>query len=139
MYTKSSGLETLIARGKEGSLHQSEQPELNDKRATQSAILLFSASSYINWNLQQLSEESDQTTEFGGIPEVSLARPTRAIQCAMYYLVAYVERSKLVQSPLDFLNITKKYFESLEQEIVPAQGKFELYRILRAKSLQTGE
>lgn len=116
-YAKASGLDTLVARGKDGSLHQSEQPELNDKQATQCAILLFAASSYINWSLQQISEEGDHSIEFGGVPEVSLARPTRAIQCAMYYYVAYVERSNLVKTPLDFLNITRKYFEGLEQEI----------------------
>lgn len=117
-YEKASGLETLINRSKEGSLHLSEQPELNDKRATQCAILLFGASSYIAWNLESISDEGKSAIEFGGVPEVSLSVPTRAMQCAFYYYCGYVERSNTVNTPSDFVHITKLYFEGLMNEIL---------------------
>lgn len=119
LFEKSSGLETLLHRNKEGSLHQSEQPEFHDKMETQSAVLLFTAAYYIVWKLSdhRSEEVSSINIEFGGIPEVKLNRPSRAINCALYYYCAYLERSNTVRSELELVKMTLLYFERLTEEI----------------------
>ncbi len=119
LYEKASGLETLSNRNKQGSLHQSEMPEFHDKLEVQAAILVFTASYYIVWNLNNYRPEevSAINIEFGGIPEVTFSRPTRAIQCTLYYYCAYLERSNTVNSDLELQKITLLYFERMIEEI----------------------
>ncbi len=119
LYADASGLELLQQKNKNGSLHQSELPEFHDKSQTQSAILLFSAASYINHTLKDFMAEtvSSVSIDFAGIPEVSLTRPSKAIQCSLYYYGAYVERSGIVTSDLNFLKLTLLYFERITEEI----------------------
>ena len=119
LYKKASGLETLSGRNKEGSLHLSEHPEFHDKLETQSAIYIFCAASYIIWRLKDY--RSDETAsvniEFGGIPEITIAKPTRSVQCMLYYYAAYLERSGVIQNELEMLKLTSLYFERVIEEV----------------------
>lgn len=119
LYEKSSGLESLLFRNKDGSLHQSEQPEFHDKMEAQSAVMLYTAAYYIVWKLSEHRPEevSSINIEFGGIPEVKLSRPTRAANCALYYYCAYLERSNAVRTELEMVKMTLLYFERLIEEI----------------------
>jgi hypothetical protein len=119
LYSDASGLELLQQKNTNGSLHQSELPEFHDKSQTQSAILIYSAASYIIYALQDyLAEEvSSIQIDFGGIPQISLTRPSKAIQCTLYYYAAYLERSGIVNSDLHLLKITLLYFERVIEEI----------------------
>ena len=118
-YARASGLELLIQKNKDGSLHQSEMPEFHDKWQTQSAVLLMSASNYVLYALRdhRAEEISSINIDFSGIPEVNLNRPTKALQCALYYYAAYLERSGIVNDDLQFLKITQQYFERLTEEL----------------------
>lgn len=120
LFEKSSGLESLMQKNKAGNLHQKELPEFHDKLQTQSAVLLFSAASYINFILKEhRTEEADSVQiDFGGIPEVSLTRPSKAMQCSLYYLCAYYERSGIVKNDIQLLKMTRLYFERLQEEIM---------------------
>ncbi|NNC94436.1 MAG: AAA family ATPase [Chitinophagales bacterium] len=119
LYKKSSGLETLVKRNKEGSLHQSEQPEFHDKLETQSAIYLFTSAYYIVWRLNDYrsDEVSSINIEFGGVPEISVSRPSNSVQCMLYYYGAYLERSGSINNELEMLKITQVYFERMIEEI----------------------
>jgi len=120
LYAEASGLELLQQKNKIGNLHQSELPEFHDKSQTQSAVLIFSAASYIKYALQDYmaDEVSSIQIDFGGIPQISLTRPSKAIQCTLYYYAAYLERSGIVTTDLHFLKITLLYFERVIEEIL---------------------
>ncbi len=120
LYGDASGLELLHQKNKNGSLHQSELPEFHDKSQTQSAILLFAASTFIQYALADYrsDEVSSIQIDFAGIPEVSLTRPSKAIQCSMYYYAAYLERSGVVVSDLHFVKLTLLYFERIMEEVI---------------------
>jgi hypothetical protein len=119
LYAHSSGLELLQQKNSGGTLHQSELPEFHDKSQTQSAVLLFVAASFIEYSLKDVrsQEVSSLQIDFGGIPQVSLSRPSKAIRCSLYYYAAYLERSGIVTSDLYLLKITQIYFERLIAEL----------------------
>ncbi|NNJ55092.1 MAG: AAA family ATPase [Bacteroidia bacterium] len=119
LYSEASGLELLQQKNTNGDLHQSELPEFHDKSQTQSAILVYSASSYILYALSDFmaDEVASIQMDFNGIPQISLTRPSKAIQCTMYYYAAYLERSGVVNTDLHFLKITLLYFERVIEEI----------------------
>jgi hypothetical protein len=120
LFERSSGLELLQQKNNDGSLHQSEMPAFHDKLQTSSAIVLFVASYYITYFLNNVrsDEHSSINIDFGGIPEVKLSRPSQAMQCAMYYYAAYLERSGVVKSDLELLKITLLFFERLMEEVL---------------------
>jgi hypothetical protein len=120
LYEKSSGLEQLLERNKNHSIHQSELPEFHDKTQTQAAVLLFVASNYIIYLLKQhRSEEASAINiDFGGIPEVNINRPSQAINSSLYYYAAYIERSKVINNELELLKLTSLYFNRLTDEII---------------------
>lgn len=119
LYEKTSGLEQLLERNKNHSIHQSELPEFHEKTQTQAAILLFVASNYITYLLAQhrAEEVSAINIDFGGIPEVNINRPSQAMNSSLYYYAAYLERSKAVNNELEFLKLTGLYFKKLSEEI----------------------
>ncbi|MBK9286847.1 MAG: AAA family ATPase [Flavobacteriales bacterium] len=119
LFERSSGLELLQQKNNDGSLHQSEMPTFHDKLQTSSAIQLFVAANYITHYLNNVrgDEHSSINIDFGGIPEVRLTRPSQAVQCAIYYYAAYLERSGVVKTDLELLKITLLYFERLKEEI----------------------
>ncbi|MBX2846442.1 MAG: ATP-binding protein [Saprospiraceae bacterium] len=123
-FEKSSGLDVLLQRNKDGALHQSELPEFHDKLSTQSAVLLFVAAYYIVYKLNNY--ETDVVTsiniDFGGIPELKLSRPSSAISNALYYYGAYIERSNTVNNDMELVKMTLLYFEALLEEIQMRKG-----------------
>jgi len=127
LFERSSGLELLQQKNNDGSLHQSEIPAFHDKLQTASAIQLFVASYYITYFLSNVhaDEHASINIDFGGIPEVKLSRPSQAVQCAMYYYAAYLERSGVVKTDLELLKITLLYFERLKEEILMRKGSLK--------------
>lgn len=119
LYEKASGLEQLLERNKNQSIHQSELPDFHEKSQTQSAILTYVASNYITYLLSQhRSEESSSINiDFGGIPEINISRPSQAISCSLYYYGAYFERSGVVSNDLELLKLTSLYFNRLSEEM----------------------
>ncbi|MCB9240127.1 MAG: AAA family ATPase [Flavobacteriales bacterium] len=119
LYATSSGLELLQQKNQDGSLHQSELPEFHDKSQTQSAILLFAASSYIVHRVGNIfpDEQSSIQIDFNGIPEIVLNRPSRTIQSSLYYYAAYLERTGIVTSDFHLLKMTSLYFDRCVQEV----------------------
>ncbi|MBI1306881.1 MAG: AAA family ATPase [Bacteroidetes bacterium] len=119
LYGTSSGLELLQQKNKDGNLYQSDLPEFHDKSQTQSAILIYTAASYIAFKVKSIQEDEQSSIniDFSGIPEVSLTRPSKAIQCSLYYYAAYLERSGIINTDLHLLRITSLYFERLAEEI----------------------
>jgi len=126
-FQKSSGLETLLNRNKDGSMHQSELPEFHGKRETESLILLHVAAYYIVWKLNDYESEavSAINIDFGGIPEVKYSRPSKAISNALYYYGAYIERSNVVNSELELVKMTLLYFERLLEEIAMRKASLQ--------------
>ncbi|MBO6515200.1 MAG: AAA family ATPase [Bacteroidia bacterium] len=120
LYSEASGLELLQQKNQNGSLHQSELPEFHDKSQTQSAVLLFGSASYIKFALQDYlaDQVSSIQIDFGGIPQLSLTRPSKAIQCSLYYFGAYLERSGVVTSDLHLVKLTLLYFERVIEEVL---------------------
>jgi len=127
LFERSSGLELLQQKNNDGSLHQSEIPAFHDKLQTASAIQLFVASYYITYFLSNVhaDEHASINIDFGGIPEVKLSRPSQAVQCAMYYYAAYLERSGVVKTDLELLKITLLYFERLKEEVLMRKGSLK--------------
>lgn len=127
LFERSSGLELLQQKNNDGSLHQSEMPAFHDKLQTASAITLFVASYYITRQLNDVrtDEHASINIDFGGIPEVKLSRPSQAVQCAIYYYAAYLERSGVVNNDLEFLKITLLYFQRLMEEILQRKGSLK--------------
>ncbi len=119
LYEQSSRLESLIHRNKEGSLHRSETPEFHEKMETKAAVLIFTMAYYIVWEINQHREDevSSINIDFGGIPEIKINRPSSATRCSLYYYAAYLERSGVVKTDLEFIKITLQYFERLVEEI----------------------
>lgn len=120
LYEKSSGLEQLLERNKNQSLHQSELPEFHDKTQTQAAILLFTAANYMTYILSQhrAEEVSAINIDFGGVPEVNINRPTQAMNSSLYYFAAYMERSKVINNELELLKLASLYFSRLSDEVI---------------------
>jgi hypothetical protein len=100
-------------------MHQSELPSFHEKLQTQSAVLLFTAARYVLYQISNhRADEADAIRfDFGGIPELSLSRPSKAIQCSLYYYCAYIERSGLVNKDIELLKMTLLYFERLTEEV----------------------
>lgn len=127
LFSKSSGLDSLHQKNQTGRMHQSELPEFHDKLETQSAIILFVASSYISYEIATMDVHGldSISLEFGGIPEVSLTRPTSSIRCSLYYYAAYLERSGVVKNDYHLAKITQQYFERLLDEITVRKNAFK--------------
>ncbi len=124
LYEKSSGLDALMQRNKDGSLHQSELPEFHDKLSVQSLILLFVASYYIEYRLNDYEMDSVSAIQidFGGVPELLYSRPSKAISNALYYYGAYLERSGAVNNDLEMVKMTLLYFQGVIDEIQLRKG-----------------
>ena len=127
LYSKSSGLDLLMQKNSTGNLHQSEMPEFHDKSHTQSAVFLFTAASYITYQIENylLQDVSSINIEFSGIPEVVLSRPSKSLQSILYYYCAYLERSGIVNNDLSLIKITELYFSRLIDEIILRKDSFK--------------
>lgn len=129
-YTKFSGLDQLIEQNSRGSLSEHQKTEFRSKYHTASAITIFAGAYYILWELLQYKQEELNAVkmEISVIPELSLQDPVRALDCMMFYYAAYIERSGLVRTDIDFVKLTILYFQAIVDEI-----------IIRTKSLEYTE
>jgi len=119
LYSKFSGLETLISLNTRGALSETQKTEFREKYETASAIAIFSTAYYMVWELSRYSSEeiSSVTMDFRGIPEMNLTAPLRAFDCMIYYYAAYLKKSGLVHVETDFLKMTLLYFQGIIDEI----------------------
>lgn len=129
-YTKFSGLDQLILTNSKGGLAEGQKTEFRSKYNTASAVTLFCTAAYMVWKLSgyKAEEVSSLQVDFPGIPEMTLQDPVRAIDCAVYYYAAYLEKSGTVRTDIDFVKMSLLYFRSLAEELK-----------LRAASLQHAE
>lgn len=119
-YTKFSGLGELIEQNSRGGLSDGQKTEFRSKYYTASAITIFVGAYYILWDLLQYKSEQVGAVKmegFSGIPELTLQDPVRALDCMMFYYAAYIERSGLVRTDLDFVKLSILYFEAIVNEI----------------------
>lgn len=119
LYTKHSGLQTLIDLNARGGLSDAQKTEFRAKYETASAVTVFSCAYYVRWSLANYRPEEVSSINmlFTGIPEVHLLNPVRALDCLVYYYAAYLEKSGVVNTDLDFVKMTLLYFESAIDEI----------------------
>jgi hypothetical protein len=119
LYTTASGLQTLVDLNARGGMSDEQKTEFRAKYETASAIAVFCAACHVRWALgdYMAQEVSGVTMEAPPIPEVHLLNPVRALDCAVYYYAAALDKSGLVHSPADFVKMTLLYFEALAEEI----------------------
>ena len=119
LYTKFSGLESLISLNARGGLSGSQKTEFREKYRTVSAVGVFAAAYYVVWEISKYRTEevSGASILFEGIPEMDLTAPVRAFDCMTYYCAAYLEKSGAVHTELDFIKMTLLYFEGIIEGI----------------------
>lgn len=118
-YTKSSGLEHLIEQNKRGALTEAQKTEFRAKYHSASAVTVFVVAYYVTWELSDYKSEevADIAMDFAGLPELALPNPVQALECLLYYYGAYVDKSGVVKSNLDFLKLTLLYFRAVIDEV----------------------
>jgi len=111
-YTRFSGLDQLIALNSRGGLSDTQKAEFRGKYNTASAVAAFVTAYYVVWDLSQYKTEETAalSLEFGGLPELSLQDPVRALDCLIFYYGSYLERSGVVRTDLDFLKLYAALF-----------------------------
>lgn len=128
LYAKSSGLEVLVQQNKPGiGLSDTQQTEFRAKQVTTAAVAVFTIAQFITWQLDQYkaSEVGTINIDFAGIPELALRNPIEATGCMLYYYAAYIEKSGVVHTPLDFVKMTLLYFHGIIDEIKLRQGSLQ--------------
>lgn len=126
VYTKASGLDNLARLNGENRLEGEHKPRFRDMTFTAAAIAAFGTAYYVTWELERYKtqELSSVRMEFKGIPELSLQDPIRAIQCLTYYYGAYLGKSGIVKTPLDFIKLSQLYFQAVLDEIKMQEKSF---------------
>jgi hypothetical protein len=117
LYAKASGLDVLTDHNKRGIMEQTHKVEFREKQTTATAIMLFVTSYYVAWELSKLSDDESKV-EINGLPEVNLNNHVEGVNCMMYYFGVYIQRQELVQTPADFVRVTRLYFRAVVDEIV---------------------
>lgn len=120
-YNRSSGLEHLIALNTRpgGRVPESQEAEFHAKQRTASAILLFSLASYVFWKLSQYKYEEVHkiNVRFNGVPDMDVSMPMRSLNCVLFYLSWYCEKSGTVNTELEMLKLVSLYFESVLEDL----------------------
>ncbi len=119
LYTKFSGLDQLVAQNSKGALAEMQKVEFRNKYQTASAVALFSAAYYLLWELSQYRRDdiTQVPMDLSGIPEVFLQDPVRSLECFVFYLAAFVQKSGSVKSELDFVKAALLYAQATTEEI----------------------
>jgi hypothetical protein len=127
LYGKASNLETLIEQNQRGGLADPQKAEFRAKYQTAAAIALFTLAYTIAWELASYKAEETASVpvELGPLPEVTLRSPVEAIDCALYYYGAFLERSGAVNDDLQLLKATSLYFRAVLDEIKLREGSLE--------------
>lgn len=129
LYTKSSGLDLLIEQNSRSraQLEGNQPVEFRGKYTVAAAISVFACASYIVWDLSRfkMEEVGSIALDFGGIPEIALRSPVDAYSCMCYYYAAYLKKSGVVHTGLDFVKLTLLYFRAMADEIKMREGSFQ--------------
>ncbi len=138
LYTVASGLQTLIDLNARGGLSDQQKTEFRAKYETASAITVFCAAYYIRWALSDYKPEElgGINMQFGGIPELHLLNPVRALDCVVYYYAATIEKGGVVTTPLDFVKLTQLYFEAVVDEVKLREASFRQVEPFTTRSYQ---
>lgn len=125
LYTESSGLDRLIENNQRGGLAEAQKAEFREKYTMASVISIFVTSYYVTSELADYKAEelSNIQLDFQGVPEVSLQNPLRALQCLLFYYGMYID-SSLIKTDLDFLKMTRLYFQAVLDEIKLREASF---------------
>jgi len=127
LYGKASNLETLIEQNQRGGLADPEKAEFRAKYQTAAAIALFSLAYSVAWELAsyKAEETANVTLEVGPPPETTLRSPVEAVDCALFYYGAFLERSGAVTGDAELLKATSLYFRAVLDEIKLREGSLE--------------
>src|SRR5262249_42197559 len=130
LYAKASNLEALIEQNQRGGLADAQKAEFRAKYQTASAVALFALAYHVAWEMARWKTDltANVSLEFGGLPELTLRSPVEAMDCALWYYGAFVEKSGVVNTDLDLLKLTALYFRAVLDELK-----------LREESLQYAE
>lgn len=136
LYTKFSGLESLAALNAKRGLSESQKTEFREKYRTASAVGVFASAYHVVWEICKYRTEdvSSVTIRFEGVPEMNLTSPVRAFDCMIYYCAAYLEKSGVVHTELDFIKMTLLYFEGIIDEIKNRETSFKYCETFTEKS-----
>ncbi len=136
LYTKFSGLEGLMALNRDRGLSEGQKTEFRQKYRTAAAMAIFSAAYYVVWKLSEYRSEDVNAVnmKFRGIPEMTLTAPVRAFDCMVFYYVAYLERSGVVHTDLEFIKMTLLYFQGIIDEIKNREASLQHTEIFVSKS-----
>ena len=126
LYTKHSGLESLMHLNERGGLAGEHLTEFREKYRTAAAVALFTSAYYVLHEMINYRAEDVAGVEltFGGIPEVTFHSPVHAVNCMLYYYAAYLEKSGEVRSELDLLKMTVLFFQGIVDEVKQREGSF---------------
>lgn len=118
-YARASGLDNLISLNSSRSLPITQEAEYHSRLRTASAVLLFSSSNYIKWELSGFEPEkvSPLSVEFKGLPEIDLSNPIVSMNCQLFYMSWYIEQSGVVGSEYQMVKFLLVYCEALLAEI----------------------
>lgn len=118
LYGRAANMDTLMEQNNKGLLTDGQKTEFRSKHQTASAILLFVLAYYVVAELEkQTGDMENVSVEFRGIPEMTLLNPLSALQCALYYYGAYLEKSKSVATEKEFVKMTLLYFRGILDEL----------------------
>ncbi len=135
-FDKASGLDNLVEMNRRGGLSEAQKTEFKRKYETSAAVATFVSAYYIVWELAtyRAEEVSNLNFEFFGIPESSYLNPARAIECMLFYYTAYLEKSGLVHSDLDFIKMTLVYFHGVIDEVRQRQGSLNYLELFTSRA-----
>jgi hypothetical protein len=127
LYAKASNLETLIEQNQRGGLADVQKGEFRAKYQTAAAIALFSLAYSVAWELAsyKAEETANLTIDLGPLPEVTLRSPVEAVDCALYYYGAFLEKSGAVHGDLELVKATSLYFRAVLDELALRTGSLE--------------
>ena len=127
LYAKASNLETLIEQNQRGGLADAQKAEFRSKYQTAAAIALFSLAYSVAWELAsyKAEETANLQIDLGPLPEVTLRSPVEAIDCALYYYGAFLEKSGAVHGDLELVKATSLYFRTVLDELALRTGSLE--------------
>ena len=126
LYTRASNLDSLIDQNGKGLLSGNALSEFRAKYQTASAISIFVLAYHVVHELQgyKIEQVGKAKTEYTGIPEVNLRGPVDAINCALFYFAAYLEKTD-VKTPYEFVRMALEYFKGIIDELELKSKSFE--------------
>lgn len=124
LYTAASGLQSLVDQNARGGLSEQQKTEFRAKYETASAVAVFVTADYVRWALASYKAEevSSARAEPGGLPELHLLNPVRALDCLVFYYGANLQTPGAVNTGAEFVRMTLLYFEKVVEEVKLREG-----------------